>query len=403
MTRAGREASGSPARSGVRSFTGTQLALFGSGFLVNLISFSVYPYLAVLLRDRMALGMDQVGLILGVATFVQFAGGVPGAAFAERIGLQRSLVIAMVLQTIASLGFLAGGTWPAVTVAALFLRSAATGLYSPSVRGYTVHGASSGDRPRLMSASYATGNVGIAVGPVVGALFIHDPGGMFVVATVLHAAMAIGHALLPRERREEGEVIEPLRRALAGLAVLPFVVTAMTLYLYMHFYQFLSSYAEGRLPTVFYGAAMMGYSLVLAVLQPLLTRRVERMRYTHAMAVGFCCLAVGMIAFTGGNAITVAAGILVIGVGNSVLFLKNVLEMLSRTKRSPAVVFGHQRLAEGVGASLSGLVGGSLYQLFESAGYLPGFWPAIAAQCLLLPVILLLACRRLGRPVSEPS
>jgi len=44
VTPADREAPGSPARSGVRSFTGTQLALFGSGFLVNLISFSVYRY-----------------------------------------------------------------------------------------------------------------------------------------------------------------------------------------------------------------------------------------------------------------------------------------------------------------------------------------------------------------------
>ncbi|WP_329080912.1 MFS transporter [Streptosporangium sp. NBC_01469] len=401
MTPTEREASGAPARSGVRSFTGTQFALLGSGFLVNLVSFSVYPYLAVLLRDRMALGMDQVGIILGLATFVQFAGGVPGAALAERLGLQRCLVIAMVLQTLGSLGFLAGGAWPALTIAALFLRSAATGLYSPSVRGYTVHGTNPDDRPRLMSASYATGNVGIAIGPVVGALFIHDPGAMFVAATVLHAAMAIGHALLPRERRDEGEVIEPLRRALHGLAVLPFVVTALTLYLYMHFYQFLSSYAEGRLPTVFYGAAMMGYSLLLAVLQPLLTRRVERMRYAHAMVVGFGCLAVGMIAFTGGNEITVAAGILVIGVGNSVLFLKNVLETLSRTKRSPTVVFGHQRLAEGVGASLSGLVGGGLYHLFETAGNLPGFWLAIATQCLLLPVIMLLVGRRLRRPAPE--
>ncbi|MEU8385044.1 MFS transporter [Streptosporangium sp. NPDC048865] len=401
MTPTGRKASDAPARSGVRSFTGTQLALLGSGFLVNLVSFSVYPYLAVLLRDRMALGMDQVGIVLGLATFVQFAGGVPGAALAERIGLQRSLLIAMVLQTLASLGFLAGGAWPAVTVAALFLRAAATGLYSPSVRGYVVHGASLDDRPRLVSASYATGNVGIAVGPVVGALFIHDPGGMFAVATLLHAVMTIGHALLPRERRDERETIEPLRRALHGLAVLPFVVTALTIYLHMHFYQFLSSYTEGRLPTVFYGAAMMGYSLVLAVMQPLLAQRVERMSYAHAMALGFGGLAVGMVAFTGGNEITVAAGILAIGVSNSVLFLKNVLETLSRTKRSPTVVFGHQRLAEGVGASLSGLVGGGLYHLFETTGHLPGFWAAIAAQCLLLPVIVLVVDRRLRRPAPE--
>jgi predicted MFS family arabinose efflux permease len=388
---------------GVRSFTGVQLALLGSGLLVNLISFSVYPYLAVLLRDRMGLGMDQVGVVLGLATLLQFAGGLPGAALAERLGLQRSLLLAMVLQTLGSLGFLAGGAWPAVTIAALFLRSAATALYSPSVRAYTVHGAGPDERPRLVSASYATGNVGIALGPVVGALFIHDPGWMFAVAAALHAALTIGHALLPRETRDDREVIEPLRRALHGLAVLPFAVTALTIYLHMHFYQYLSSYAEGRVPTVFYGSAMMGYSLLLVVLQPLIASRVEQMRYAHAMALGFGGLAAGMIAFTGGNEIAIAAGIAAIGAGNSILFLKNVLAALARTPRSPAVVFGHQRLAEGTGACLSGLVGGGVYQLFETAGRLPGFWVAVAAQCLLLPAIVLLLHRRLRRGAIAPA
>ncbi|WP_242905732.1 MFS transporter [Actinomadura terrae] len=388
---------------GVRSFSGVQFALLGSALLVNVISFSVYPYLAVLLRERMGLGMEQVGVVLGLATLTQLAGGLPGAALAERLGLQRSLLLAMALQTFGSLGFLAGGAWPAVTVAALFLRSAATALYTPSVRGYLVHGTGPDERPRVVSATYAAGNTGVAVGPVLGAPFIHDPSVMFAVAVALHATLTVGHALLPRETRDDREVVEPLRRALGGLAVLPFAVTALTLYLHMNFYQFLSSYAEGRVPTVFFGSAMMGYSLLLVVLQPLVTRRVERMRYEHAMALGFGGLAAGALAFTGGNEISIAAGIAVIGAGNSVLFLKNVLEALARTPRSPAVVFGQQRLAEGTGASLSGLVGGGTYQVFESAGLLPGFWVAIAAQCLLLPAIVLVLHRRLQRPAITPE
>ncbi len=64
MTFTRRETPGGSVLSGVRSFTGTQRALLGSGFLVNLISFSVYPYLAILLRDRMSLSMGQVGVVL---------------------------------------------------------------------------------------------------------------------------------------------------------------------------------------------------------------------------------------------------------------------------------------------------------------------------------------------------
>ena len=383
--------------------TRLRVSLLGSGLLVNLINFSVYPYLAVLLRDRMDLGMDTVGVILGLATLVQFAGGLPGAALAERLGLQRSLALAMALQTLGSAGFLAGGAWPALTIAALFLRAASSAVYSPAVRGYTILGAAPDERSRLVSASYATGNIGIALGPVVGALFIHDPGAMFAVATVLHVAMTIGHTLLPRDARDDREAVEPLRRALHGVAMLPFAATALALYLHMHFYQYLSAYAEGRVPTVFYGAAMMAYSLILAAVQPLISKRVERMHYPHAMTLGFGGLTAGMAAFTAGNELAIAVGILAIGMGNSVLFLKNVLEALARTKRSPTVVFGQQRFAEGAGAFLSGLAGGGLYQLFESTGRLPGFWLAVAAQGLLLPAILLLVVRALRRPTPETA
>jgi predicted MFS family arabinose efflux permease len=384
----------------LRSFTGLQLALLASGFLVNVLIFSVYPYMAVLLRDRMDIGMEQVGLILGVATFVQFAGGLPCAALAERIGLQRSLLIAMALMTASAAGFLAGG--PALTVAALFVRSVGTALYSPAVRGYLVHGAREDDRPRLVSASYATGNLGIALGPVVGAPFVHDPTPLFAAVTVLYIAMTIGHALLPGEPRDDrAPAVEPLRRALHGLAVLPFAVTALTLYLHMHFYQYLSAYAEGRVPTAFYGTAMMGYSLGLAVVQPLLASRVGRMPYTRAMAIGFGGLALGMAAFAGGQPVNIAAGIVAISIGNSVLFLKNILEALARTRRSPTVVFGQQRLAEGTGSFLSGAVGGGLYSMFERAGHLPAFWLAIAAECVVLPPLVLLADRRIRRPAYE--
>ncbi|MBM7075477.1 MFS transporter [Micromonospora humida] len=384
------------------SFTGVRIALLGSGLLVNLIGFSVYPYLAILLRQRMDLSMDQVGVVLGLTAFVQFAGGAPGAVLAEHLGLRRSLLLAMALQTLGSLGLLAGEVWPPVTVLALMIRSAATALYSPAVRAYTVHGADPDEQPRLVSASYATGNAGIALGPVVGALFINDPGVMFAAAATLHAALTVGHALLPQESRGHTRAVEPLHRALSGLAVLPFTVTALTIYLHLYFYQYLASYAEGRVPTVFYGSAMMGYSLLLVVLQPLLAGRVEQMRYTQAMTIGFGGLAIGMSAFAGGHELTIAAGIVALGVGNSILFLKNVLEALAGTPRSAAVVFGHQRLAEGVGALLSGVVGGVVYQAFETAGHLPGLWLAVAAQCVLLPILVVLVHRRLRHPAPAP-
>lgn len=250
-------------------------------------------------------------------------------------------------------------------------------------------------RPRLVSAGNAAGSLGIAVGPVVGAVLIQRPGEMFAVVTAVYASLAIGHVFLRREQRtEDAPPVEPFRRMLHGLAVLPFVVTALTFYLHMQFFQYLSSYAQGRVTTLLFGVAMMGYSLGLAIVQPMVAQRVERMSYPAAIGIGFGCLAAGMVAFAGANGFTVVVGVASISVGSAVLFLKNDLEALARSRRSATVVFGQQRLAVGVGSFLSGVVGGAVYGLFERGGYLPGFWLVVAAQCLLFPVVVL-AVRRL--------
>ncbi|WP_212808527.1 MFS transporter [Micromonospora endophytica] len=90
------------------TFTKSRVALLVSGFLVNVGSFSIYPYLAVLLRDRMGMGMGQVGVVLGLATLVQFASAPATAALAERVGLQRSLLGATVLYSFGGAAFLVG-------------------------------------------------------------------------------------------------------------------------------------------------------------------------------------------------------------------------------------------------------------------------------------------------------
>ena len=384
-------------RVGGRVLTGSQFALLGFGLLVNIGTFAVYPYLAVLLRERLGAGMAEVGVVLGAATLVQFASAPFTAVFAERVGLKRTLLLATFVYGLGAVTYLAGSGNPGLTVFALFLSCGAGALYSPAYRGYLTHSATAEQRPRLVSSGNSASNLGIALGPVVGALFLHESDRLFAVTTVLYAVLAVGHLFLRPERPiEHGPGIEPFWRVLRGLAVTPFAVTVCTHYLYMQFYQYLSVFTEGRLPTTVYGAIMMGYSLGLVVAQPLAARWVGRIRYPLAMVVGFSCMALGMAAFTGGTPVTVAAGAVAMSVGTAVLFLKNDLEALAGSRRSATVTFGQQRLAAGVGSLLSGVVGGTVYGWFEQADRLPGFWLAVAAQCVLLPPLVLVV-RRVSR------
>lgn len=381
-----------------RSFTGAQLTVLVGGFLVNVGSFSVYPYLAILLRERMGVGMEQVGIVLGAATLVQFASAPFTAALAERLGLRRSLIVALTLYSLGGVAFLVGGHSAPLTIAGLFCIAGGGSLYSPAYRSYLVHDVEAERRPRLVSAGNAAGNLGIAVGPVVGALFVHRPGGTFAVVTALYAIVTIGHLFLRPERRvAEAPAVEPFRRMLHGMAVLPFAVTALTYYLDMQFYQYLSAYAEGRVPAAFYGLVMMGYALGQVAVQPLVADRVGRAGYPAVMAIGFGGFAIGMVAFAAGHPVAIAAGVAALSLSGAVLFLKNDLAALAGSRRSATVTFGQQRLAVGLGASLSGVLGGNVYGRFEDAGNLPWFWLAVAAQCVLLPPLLLAVAGRLRR------
>lgn len=370
--------------------TGSRLALLGAGALVNVGTFAVYPYLAVLLRERLGAGMAAVGAVLGAATLVQFASAPFTAVFAERVGLKRALLLATVGYCLGALTYLAGVGSAGLTVLALFLSCGAGALYSPAYRGYLTRSGTEEQRPRLVSAGNAASTLGIAIGPVAGAFLLSVPGRLFLANTVLYAVLAVAHLFLRPERPSRPEHRrEPFWRVLAGLAVRPFLVTVLTHYLYMQFYQYLSVFTAGRLPTAVYGVLMMGYSLGLAVIQPLAARRVGATGYPVAMAVGFSCMGLGMAAIAGGTPTTVAIGVAAMSAGTAVLFLKNDLMALAGSRRSDTVTFGQQRLAAGVGSLLSGVLGGAVYGLFERADLLPGFWLAVAAQCVLLPALLL--------------
>jgi predicted MFS family arabinose efflux permease len=377
-------------------FTRAQRFLLVSSFVITLGSWAVLPYMAVLLHDRQGLGLGLVGTILAVASFVQFAGCVAGAGVAAWLGLQRTLLVALVLHVAGFAGFLAGVRWPVVTVAGLFSLCCGAALYLPAAKAYLVAGVSAPDRPRLLAASSSALTGGLALGPVAaGPVVLDSPVIVFGLVTVLFGGLTVGHTLLPRETERQSE---QRWRVLSGIPVLPFCVTVLTLYLHMFFYYYLPVYTVPRASATFYGVVLMGHSLILVLLQPLLADRIGRMTYRRAIVIGFGLMAAGMTVLSLDTRVAIAAGAVVICLGEVVLFLKNDLEALARSTRSSAVVFGQQRLAFGIGAAASSLLGGAGYAALDSGGHAPLFWLVVAAQCLLLPTLFFLPLNKVRTP-----
>ncbi|MGF0167279.1 MDR family MFS transporter [Streptomyces koyangensis] len=373
-----------------------------SSFLIPLGSFMVLPFMSVFLHERLGMGLGTVGVVLAVASLVQFSGGIVGGALADRIGLRRTMLWALVIRTAGFVGLLLALCWPPLAVAALVLTCCGAALYLPANKAYLVHGVDDDRRPAFLSAGNAALNAGMAVGPLIAGPFVlSSPGWLFVAVTALFVLVTAGHARLPATAAQE----RPAERGLlTGVAVLPFAANALAFYLYFHFQHFLAVYAVERASSTFYSLVLLLCFALVIVVQPLASGLIRRMPYATALAVGFTGLAAGLAVLAIGTRPALLAGGALITLGDIVLFLKNDLEALRRSTRSDAVVFGQQRLAAGLGACASGVLGGQLYGLTEHGDSTGWFWLLAAAQCLLLPPLLLaLRGRTPARPHPHPD
>ncbi|MGX2993236.1 MFS transporter [Streptomyces sp. JNUCC 64] len=411
-----------------------------SSFLIPLGSFMVLPFMSVFLHERLGMGLGAVGAVLAVASLVQFSGGILGGALADRIGLRRTMLWALVIRTAGFAGLLLALRWPPLAVAALVLTCGGAALYLPANKAYLVHGVDEERRPAFLSLGNAALNAGMAVGPLVAGPFVlESPGPVFLASAALFVVVTVGHARLPPV--DEGSVPGPVpspgpapvpvpdasgasgpgasergtpghgspgsglsaRGLLAGVAVLPFAANALAFYLYFHFQHYLAVYAVERASATFYSLVLLLCFVLVIVVQPLASSAIGRMPYGLALAGGFAGLAAGLAVLAVGTRPALLAGGVLITLADIVLFLKNDLEALRRGTRSDAVVFGQQRLAAGLGAGASGALGGLLYGLTDRAGGTGTFWLVAAAQCLLLPPLLLLLARRRTVAVPDPA
>nr|WP_202492746.1 MFS transporter [Streptomyces sp. SID7813] len=388
-------------RAALSTLDGPPRFLLLSSFLIPLGSFMILPFMSVFLHERLGMGLGTVGIVLAVASLVQFSGGIVGGALADRIGLRRTMLWALIIRTAGFIGLLLALRWPPLAVAALVLTCCGAALYLPANKAYLVHGVDDERRPAFLSAGNAALNAGMAVGPLIAGPFVlSSPGWLFVAVTALFVLVTVGHARLPPAggaRKSGGQ--GAAQSLLAGVAVLPFAANALAFYLYFHFQHYLAVYAVERASSTFYSLVLLLCFTLVIVVQPLASGLIRRMPYATALTVGFTGLAAGLAVLAIGTRTALLAGGALITLGDIVLFLKNDLEALHRSPRSDAVVFGQQRLAAGLGACASGVLGGQLYSLTEQAGNTGWFWLMAAAQCLVLPPVLL-ALRK--RPAQHP-
>ncbi|WP_326698439.1 MFS transporter [Streptomyces sp. NBC_01754] len=386
-------------------------SLIGLSFVVALGSYMVTPFIGVLMVQAVGLDIRVAGSLVAVATFIQFGGSILGSTVVDRLGLKRTMVLALTLRTagLVLLGLAVVAHWAAYP--AVVLVAAGPALYLPANKAYIVTSVSDELRPLFLGVSSAALNAGMGIGPLLAALLIDaDPVLLLVGLAGLFALITAAHqiTLEPVECRSAAPPAVPgtgtatgKRAALRG-ALRPVLFTALAFYLYFFFQSFMGLYAAGVSDIQVLGWVMLLNCAMVVLLQPPLADRIASADYRLLVAGSFGLMALGMAGMALGGLLALLAGTALFTLGEIFLFLRCDLELVDRVPGNPTLAFGVQRLAAGVGGLLAGVVGGFLFAHYESAGDLGTFWLAVAGQCAGAALLALLLAGRRRPAVPEP-
>ncbi|MFE1546968.1 MFS transporter [Streptomyces sp. NPDC058718] len=392
-------------------------ALIGLSFVVAFGSYMVTPFIGVLMVEAVGLDIRVAGVLVAVATFIQFGGSILGGTVVDRLGLKRTMVLALTLRTagLVLLGLAVKAPW--VAYPAVVLVAGGPALYLPANKAYIVTSVSDELRPLFLGVSSAALNAGMGLGPLLAALLIDaDPvllliglAGLFALITVAHQA-----TLKPVEPRPAATpAVAGTERGTGNRAALrgvlrPVLFTALAFYLYFFFQSFMGLYAAGVSNIQVLGWVMLLNCAMVVLLQPALADHIARADYRLLVVGSFALMALGMGAMALGGTPALLAGTALFTLGEIFLFLRCDLELVDRVPGNPAFAFGVQRLTAGIGGLLAGVVGGFVFAHYEAAGDLGTFWLVVAAQCAGAALLaLVLGGRRRPAvpelPVAEPA
>ncbi|MFD3804927.1 MFS transporter [Streptomyces sp. NPDC058619] len=417
---AGRRGAGLTAK--WRIFTGLPAglkALIGLSFVVALGSYMVTPFIGVLMVEAVGMDIRVAGVLVAVATFIQFGGSILGGAVVNRLGLKRTMVGALALRTagLVLLGVAVKEPW--VAYPAVVLVAGGPALYLPANKAYIVTSVSDDLRPLFLGVSSAALNAGMGLGPLLAALLIDaDPVVLLIGLACLFALITAAHqaALKPLARRP---AVVPAagpgpaaagaggptgkRAALRG-ALRPVLFTGLAFYLYFFFQSFMGLYAVGISHIQVLGWVMLLNCAMVVLLQPVLADRIARADYRLLVVGSFVLMGLGTVAMAFGGTPALLVGTALFTLGEVFLFLRCDLELVDRVPDVPAFAFGVQRLTAGIGGLLAGVVGGFVFAHYQAAGNLGAFWLVVAAQCAGAALLaLLLGGGRRRSAAPEPA
>ncbi len=384
-------------RFGIRRFNALPLALKAlliSSLLIPFGSFMVLPFIPILLHTQAGMNMRLVGIILGIASFIQFSGGFVGGIVAEKFGLKRTMIGALAIRSLGFWVLALSYKAPFLIVLALFLITTGAALYLPANKAYLVSAAPPDKKALFLSFSNSALNAGMALGPLVGgALIMHFTTVLFMAVFLSFLLLTIVHCVYISEnndrKKPKSNSTSRLTTYHFSVTFCPLIYNALAFYSYFFFQNYMGPYTSALYSTQTYSFILALNALLIVFLQPLLSGWIKKCPYGTLLSLSFALMAMSMLLFSVGALTALFLGTLLITFSEILLFLKNDLEILERLPNRPAIAFGLQRLSSGMGALSSGILGGLLFSRTSQNNAPHFFWIFLAAQSVVIALCAL--------------
>lgn len=272
------------------------------------------PFLAIYLSHNFTMTPVTIGLIIGTGSIASTVGGFIGGTLSDRLGRKRIMMQALYAWALVYVGFgLAKEPWMFIVLSTL--NGMCRSFFEPVSQALMADVTVPEKRHRVFSLRYMAINIGVAVGPLVGAYLGLAAGAVpFIVTGVIYLLYALSLELLMRRfgiKQIEGQKKERVTFAAAWNVVRQDVSlryylmgSILTSFGYSQMTVTLSQYVE---KSIVDGISLFAWlmsinAITVVVLQIPIAKWAEKRTPFVSIVVGVCLYALGDLgfAFSGG-------------------------------------------------------------------------------------------------------
>lgn len=409
----------------VPKFDRPMWVLLGSFLIQHTGYYLALPFLAAVFNGQFGLTAGQAGLVLGAISLAYQISGVVGGPMSDRFGRRLTMVVGLVLQTGGFLLYAGVRTLP-LLLAAGGLIGVGGGLFAPAARaGIAALATHEAERTTAFSIRGIAANIGMSIGPLLGALLIGNPYLFFGAAAAFHAVLAIGLPFFLPAGCEGGACARGVGGAiLRALKSLPFVLFSLAVVFVWALDAQMTTALPLRVSELTGSMTAIGLlatfnSILIIFLQiPISTRLLRRLHPLTSLSAGVILMGAGLASIAWGSKFWhLAASVSVLALGQ--MFYVPTIDItvaIFAKGESIGSFFGIATLVWGLGTALGNLGGGQAvavarstdtpalpWYLFAAVGVITGIGILVLRRWTPMRRILRTQERGANNPSAAPA